>query len=241
MDCEEYRVAIAADPSESFDGGSAHSESCVACSELKAELRALDGQIGRALTIEVPELRLPELPPVSGRSAGAGDGQRRLALPGWFGLAAGVGAAIAVAWQALTPDPGSPSLAEQVLLHMDYEQSSRQVISVAVSDARLGEVLESRVSELDTGERIVSYAMSCVINGNTVPHLVVQGRAGPITLILLPEESIDAAIPLSGDSVHGVILPAGSGSVAIIGQREQQMPEIGEVGERVIDSVKWTI
>jgi hypothetical protein len=83
--------------------------------------------------------------------------------------------------------------------------------------------------------------MSCVINGNTVPHLVIQGERGPVTLILLPDETIDKAIRLSGVNVQGVILPVGSGSIAVIGEREDQLEEIGEIGRRLSETVHWNI
>lgn len=247
MDCEEYRSAIAADPGGSFEGAAGHAAGCEACRAYTAEQRALDERIGRALAIEVPELVLPELPPV----AAAGPGQvadfarprgRRFSTPAWLALAAGVAAMLVFVVRGPGPeDSYYASLAAEVLAHMDHEESSRRVTTVPVTDATLSGVLDAKVRELDTGEAIVSYAMSCVINGHVVPHLVVQGRTGPITLILMPAENVDTVVPLNGENVHGVILPADTGSIAIIGQREDQLAEIGEVGERVIDSVKWSI
>ena len=42
MNCEDYREAIAADPSESFEGGAAHVAACESCSAYRAEMQALD-------------------------------------------------------------------------------------------------------------------------------------------------------------------------------------------------------
>lgn len=248
MDCERYREAIAADPSGQFEGGGAHAASCSSCREFREEMLALDERIARALKIGTPELQVPELPPLRARGAAADrparTAPRFLSVPGWIGVAAGIAVAVIVAWSSLDTDdsaPPWPPIASQVLAHMDHEESSRRVTTVAVSDARLDQVFASRVSAFDPGPRIVSYAMPCVINGNVTPHLVVQGRTGPITLILMPQERVAAAIPLEGEHVHGVILPVGSGSVAVIGQRENQQPEIEAVAERVTDSVRWTI
>ena len=84
----------------------------------------------------------------------------------------------------------------------------------------------------------MTYARSCVINGKTVPHLVVQGESGPVTLLIMPDEKIDSAVSLVEEGVNGVILPVGDGSIAIIGEREERLDEIEE---QVIDSVTWTI
>ena len=66
MNCEQYREAIAADPSESFDGGALHSAECSACNAFKAEMQALDKKISAALEIDVPELTMPDLPSMAG-------------------------------------------------------------------------------------------------------------------------------------------------------------------------------
>ncbi|HEX7719306.1 MAG TPA: DUF3379 family protein [Woeseiaceae bacterium] len=245
MQCDDYRECIAADPSESFDGGAGHAADCVACGNYRDEIRALDERIAAALSIAVPALQLPELPSVDAGAPGSIvdlHGRRpaqRLALPAWIGIAATLAAVAFLATRMLAPELAAPSLAEQVIAHMDHEQSSRQVTSVAVPEQVLGRVIDDDVATMETGRQLVSYAMSCIINGKSAPHLVIQGVNGPVTLILMAEEQIDAAIPLAGNNVHGVIVPVGSGSIAIIGERVEQLNEIDEIGRRLVETVTW--
>jgi anti-sigma factor RsiW len=246
MKCEEYREAITADPSESFDGGSAHAAACAPCAAFRAEVRKADERIARALAIDVPELELPKLPSLADGAPSnvtvlPARGSPRSRLPAWLGVAAVLAAAAVLGVRVLTPESPSPTLAAQVIAHMDHEEASRQVTTVAVSDQALRDAIDADVSQMDQNIGLISYARTCVINGHTVPHLVVQGTSGPITLILLPDETIDNAIPLNGERVHGVILPVGSGSVAIIGQRQEQLAEVGAIGQRVVESVKWSL
>ncbi len=84
---------------------------------------------------------------------------------------------------------------------------------------------------------LITYAVSCIINGNDVPHLVVQGEHGPITILLMPHEKVAEASSIDGVSVHGIILPVGDGSIAIIGSREEQLDK---VKQNVLDSVLWS-
>jgi hypothetical protein len=245
MNCDEYRIAIAADPSESFDGGAAHAAGCEQCSNYRQEMRALDERIARALAIDVPEFRMPELPPIEAdnrRRAGASGFRpsRFRSPPLWVGLAA---AAVVAAVLVAGPERerGGQDLADQIVAHMDHEEASRRVTSVPVATQTLNQVVGGQVSGMDQDIGLITYAMSCVINGRTVPHLVIQGNRGPVTLILLPEETIDASIPLSGNNVHGVLLPVGSGSIAVIGQREDQLDEIGRIGQKLAESVEWNI
>jgi hypothetical protein len=41
--------------------------------------------------------------------------------------------------------------------------------------------------------------------------------------------------------VHGLILPVGDGSIAIIGGREDQMDEVEATGRRVAETMRWRI
>jgi hypothetical protein len=66
----------------------------------------------------------------------------------------------------------------------------------------------------------------------------VQGERGPVTILLMPHEMIDMAIQLDGQSIEGVILPLGNGSIAIIGQRDEP---IDQLRTRVTENVKWSI
>jgi hypothetical protein len=91
---------------------------------------------------------------------------------------------------------------------------------------------------MDRDVGLVTYAQSCIINGKSIPHLVIQGVHGPVTLLLMPEESVNAPVSLMGESVNGVILPHGDGSIAIIGEREER---IQDLEQKVVEAVEWSI
>jgi len=83
---------------------------------------------------------------------------------------------------------------------------------------------------------LITFAEFCTINGKDVPHLVVQGERGPITILLMPYEKVAIATPLNGVNIRGVILPVGDGSIAIIGDREESLER---VQQNVLNSVMW--
>ena len=242
MNCENYREAIAADPSESFEGGAEHVATCELCSAYKAEIRALDDTILNALAIDVPELKIPDLPPI-----GEDDNVvnlpfkrgPRFTTPAWIGIAASFALAAVIGLQ-LTGNNSEHDhlLAEEILAHLDHEPWALKVTNVAVSDESFNRVVNPSIGSMDRDVALVSYAQTCIINGRAIPHLVIQGDKGPVTLLLMPDEMVNGAVTLSGESVDGIILPHGDGSIAIIGEREER---IEELGERVVDSVEWSI
>jgi len=241
MNCEQYREAIAADPSESFDGGALHSAECSSCNAFKAEIQALDARIAAALAIDVPDLKMPELPAVTSEEKVVDLTSRRpirWTTPAWVGLAASVVLATVIGVRMINTGTEQGILAEQVIAHLDYEPGALTVTDVAVSDRRLYSVVRPTIATLDRDLGLITYAMSCKINGREVPHLVVQGEKGPVTILLMPHEMVDMPIPLEGESIEGVILPVGDGSIAIIGERGE---EIDKVGTRVTENVTWSI
>jgi hypothetical protein len=244
MNCEDYREAIAADPSESFEHGAGHAVACESCSALKAEMLALDVMIASALAIDVPQLKMPDLPRLDEdddkvvnlpfrRTA-------KLSAPTWLGIAASFVLAAVIGLQFIG-DGGAGAdqlLAEQVLAHVDHEPWALKVTNVAVSEEQFAQVVNPAIGTMDRGVGLVSYAQTCVINGMKIPHLVIQGEKGPITLLLMPNETVSGPVSLTGESVNGVILPVGNGSIAIIGERDEP---IQDLEKRVVDSVEWSI
>jgi anti-sigma factor RsiW len=237
MNCEQYKEAIAADPTGAFDGAD-HAGSCEACRAFTAEMQALDAKIARALDISVPALTMPELPPVEDDNVVSLPVTSRSRTQSWLAIAAALALAAIIGVQFMGNQAEYESLEAEILAHLDHEPGALTVTNVAVSDERLSSVVNPSVGTMDRNVGLISYAQSCVINGKTVPHLVIQGESGPITLLLMPDEMVDVARTFMGERVNGVLIPHGGGSIAIIGGNEEDLTNL----ERsVVDSVEWSI
>ena len=248
MNCEEYREAIAADPS--FDGGAGHLGQCAACQAYRSKMQAFDQTISRALALDVPELHVPELvdlpelaaPESPDFSTSTADNVvalptlRRTSLT-WFAMAATVVAAALLGVRLIGTGIQHDSLADEILAHLDHEQIALRVTDVAVTDARLSLVVPADIARMDHSAGLITYAQSCQINGRDVPHLVIQGEHGPVTILLMPDETVANPQSVQGESVNGVILPVGKGSIAIFGEREERLDGIQE---KVLKSVTWS-
>jgi hypothetical protein len=199
--------------------------------------KALELKIAKALQIDVPELRMPDLPAIDADTVSTLPARQRSLRPLWFALAATVVLAASISLRMSGMFVSHESLADEVLAHLDHEPYALRVTDIAVSDARLLRAVPASLAKFERGDALVTYAQSCVINGKTVPHLVIQGQHGPVTILLMPEEKVAELTPLDGANVHGLILPVGDGSIAIIGNREE---ELEPLRKHVVDSVTWT-
>ena len=239
MNCEEYREAISAEPT--FDGGTEHVSACVDCQAFRSEIQALDAGIKSALQINVPKLKMPDLPDIEALAASNNVAplavRRAFAKPAWFAMAATVLLAALIGIRLSGYGTSYIMLEEQVLAHVDREPGALRVTSTPVSDSRLATMVPADIASVNHDAGMITYAQSCRINGNLVPHLVIQGKRGPITIMLMPEESVSKARTFEGENVHGVIIPVGSGSIAIIGNRDEQLDN---VTQNMLDSVNWS-
>jgi hypothetical protein len=129
------------------------------------------------------------------------------------------------------------TLQEQVLAHVDHEPLALLPSTKPVSDRQLRSAVPNDVASISHDAGLITYAQSCSINGKDVPHLVIQGARGPITILLMPHEKLAEATTLDGVNIKGIILPVGDGSIAIIGDREEQLDQ---VKKNVLDSVMWS-
>lgn len=232
MNCEDYKQAIAADPS--FDGGAAHLSECASCQAYRKEMLSLDEKITTALNLSVPELHVPDLPDIDVDNVVALQPRKRNTAT-WLAIAATVVIAATLGFRMMS-DVQYESLEAEILAHLDHEPHSLVVTDRAVSDVRLAAVMPSDLSTMGHSAGLVTYAQTCDINGKSVPHLVIQGERGPVTILLLPDEKIDAAVDLSGNHIDGVLLPVGRGSIAIIGERGER---IDAISNTVRNSVMW--
>jgi anti-sigma factor RsiW len=235
MNCEDYRQTIAEDPS--YEGGEAHLSACAGCRAYRDEMRSLDRRIRRAMEISVPGLRMPELPEIDTTNVVSPPAWRRSKAPAWLAVAATVVLAAFVGLWMVGTDVSYPSLADEIVAHLDHEPYALRVTDERVSDRRLAKVVPANVASMNHDAGPITYAQTCVINGKKIPHLVVQGEHGPVTILLLPDEAIDDAVRLEGESINGVLLPVGGGSVAIIGERDEQLETIQK---NIVNSVTWS-
>lgn len=236
MNCTDIQEALTANPG--FNDESGHLQACADCQAFRTDLEALDQRIRAAMQVQVPDLVMPDLADIDTSNVATLPVRKRMTTPAWFAVAATIAVAAFVGLRSGGPEYTEYSLADEVLAHVDHEPAALLPSSTPVDDSRLQRVVPQNIASMDHEAGLITFAETCPINGNPIPHLVIQGERGPITILLLPDEKISEAISLDGENVHGSILPVGDGSVAIIGTREEQLDN---VKRSVMDSVAWDI
>ena len=246
MECRDFRREAGADPRHLGAEAAAHRDACDACAESLRRVLALDEKILAALQVPVPDSVRNGAAVVSfgrgadpdGRAARAGHAAR---LPGigprrWMALAASIAGGVLVGSLLWVSGPRA-SLAEDLVKHMVHEPQAMAVTSQGADPAEVEAVLERAGVRLRPGAATVSYANTCPFRGEKVPHLVVQTAAGPMTVMVLRHEKVTAPQDFDEGGYAGTIVPAGPGSIAVIGHAPAA--DLGQVAGLVRNAIHW--
>jgi hypothetical protein len=188
--------------------------------------------LARALEVDVPDApaRQPDAPRPQ---------LRRSALPRWAGLAAGVILVLGVVFMQLRPPGGTGSLPRDVIAHIRHEPAALVRTTEAVSPEAIERVMLAAGVTLAPTGATMSYVKLCPFRGEMVAHFVLQGAAGPVTVLLLPNEEVTSPMPVDEDGIQGTIAPLpDGGSIAIVGEPGES---IEEIQNRVADAVRWRL
>lgn len=236
MICEEASMWIGAAPGESTPELRAHLATCANCSALHAEALRLDERIHRAMQLVPPGMgavaspasgSVAVLPP---RAAPVRVAARR----GWA-LAASILLAVAAGF-LWWPAQSGPVSASELLQHVggSEEQGSWDNTAV-VPEGVLDKVLQNSGVSLERDPKSpVVYAHSCVIRGRRLPHLVILTASGPVTVVPMPGEQLEAAQDFDENGLRGVLLPLTGGAVAVIGRGQMDVQRLApDIGRRI--------
>lgn len=131
------------------------------------------------------------------------------------------------------------SLRAELVAHILHEPQSLAATPESAPPARVDAMLQRAGATLGRPVGLVSYAALCPFRGRMVAHFVVQGERSPVTVMLLPDEHVATPMPVrEGDFVGTVVPIQGGGSVAIIGQPDEDLEQIRD---RVVEAVQWRL
>jgi hypothetical protein len=160
--------------------------------------------------------------------------QRAAVRPRWASLVGSVLAGAVVGALLWSGGPGN-SLADDVLSHIKEEVPVVAAGGPAPAES-VSRVLGQGGIRLRPGAGEVVYANVCRFRGRQVPHLVLQSEGGPVTVLVLRDEPVDAAEGFTGSGFSGRIEPAGPGSIAVVAAAGADLERIAA---QVRAAVEW--
>jgi hypothetical protein len=234
--CLDVRRLVGAEPRRLDASVAEHCKSCAACANFVRETQGLEVRLERALMIEVPEgLEARIVLDASLKHA------PRIWRP-WLAAAASGLLTLALATSAyMHLHPAGEDLASAVVAHI---RNPEEVAAISpdralIHDASyVQDVMDRAGVHMQGAMDRVAYAHVCLFRGERVVHLVVQGKDGPVTILLLPHIHVGSNMPVDEAGFHGVIVPAGQGSIAIV---TNNATPVQPMEEEMVAKVQWTL
>jgi len=243
MTHDEARELIGAVPGEASAELQAHLKTCPECQAYRDQMLAFDARLRQALELDwhkiagtaPPAGPIPKPPAEATGSAPDTAGAdptapvratvtaltrkarvplTKQARPRLFAFAASVAAALVIGgvlWLSRPPE----SLAAEIVTHVEGEPHSWEKTE-PVQTEKLDAVLRKSGVNLGSGMQPVVYASSCWFRGHYVPHVVVTTKDGPVTVMILLHERVNAAQQFNEAGYSGLLVPATTGSVAVL-------------------------
>jgi Protein of unknown function (DUF3379) len=203
--CEEFRVAVGAEPTTMRTDIAAHAGLCAQCAAYQLRLQSLDRAIKAALHTRVDAF---------GRSIRPWSSARRTAWSVAAGMLLSVAFGVGI-WLSGTRS----SFADQLVAHAQGEPTALVHTLDVVPDAEVADLLQREGLRLRPGVLRVSYARGCEFHGYFAPHLVVQSDHGPVTVLVLPHERTRATLEhINTLGFDAVIVPAPRGVLVAVGR-----------------------
>ncbi|MDE1886990.1 MAG: DUF3379 family protein [Gammaproteobacteria bacterium] len=237
INCLDVRRTLGAEPQRRDAWILEHCKVCVQCAAFLKDMLALDQRVERALNIEVPkDLEARIVFRAEFRPAG-----RRRVYP-WLAAAAAVVLAVAVGvglWQYR--QNSTAMLGQALVAHVmnPDEADALDPDRPTIRDVSFVTTVLSRAGIRMNGSMDdITYARACPFRGEMVAHLVVRGRDGPVTVLLLPHIHVGQPTHFNEQGFEGVILPDDQGSIAIIANNPTPMAPIAH---EFMKMVEWSI
>lgn len=234
--CLDLRRMLMSEPQRRDAGIAEHLQDCAACTNFARDMAALDARLETAFKVPVPE-------GLEARIALDGSlKNRRRPLRSWMALAASVvmvGLLTTFAWRH--EHPSDAVLANAVVKHIENPEEADAIAPnrELIHDAAYIEgVMHTAGAGMQGGMDDVTYAQVCLFRGERVAHLVVHGANGPVTIMLLRHIHVDKSVPVDEDGFHGVIVPAGKGSIAIVTNNNTP---VQPMESELTSKVEWTL
>jgi hypothetical protein len=226
MDCEAFRLELLADPAAGGDAMGNHEAECGPCAAFAERVRRAEVLISKALRFDVAAVHT-QAEPAPKRWMGG-----RLA-----GLAAAVVVVAVLGLGRNFLNPSVDTMSADLAEHWHHESFSWVVTDQPAQTLQLTKAVAG-LALIDFDQLpTVTYAHSCFFRGKWVPHLVIQGEAGPVMVMLLPAEEIGKPMTLQvvEENLEGMVIPHGQGSIAILATEGEAMEPLQKAISRAVE------
>ncbi|UCE88557.1 MAG: DUF3379 family protein [Pseudomonadota bacterium] len=225
MNCLEYRRLMTIEPGSRDPELLEHAGKCAACATFNARLQRFEHNLGQTLAVEAPEgleSRILLRQSVKASRARRAWNQRIYAVAATMLLTVGV----VSGWMLTKYTQRVQAPLDQLVLNHIHDEEGHLHERNDVQLAELNQVVNRFGVRADALPAQVNFAHPCPMRKDKGAHLVLAGKQGPVTVLIIPGEQVRERTAVRDERFEGYILPTRYGALAIIGEHGEQLEEI---------------
>jgi Protein of unknown function (DUF3379) len=228
MNCEEFQKEVMSQPNDLRESILTHSKDCTGCAEFIVEFGVFEGHVHDALQVPIPP-SIQEKFIADNIRYRANNRLRKVS----YALAASVmfmiGVALFVNLNSL------PKLEYMIVEHIEKEPFTLTNL-MNPSSAEVKSTLASLGIQMQGSVGNIRVLKKCYLGEQLVAHFVVDGQNGPVTLLVMPNESTHTNRQIESAQLQGVILPfAKQGSIAVVGYKGEPIDTLASQAQSVFN------
>ena len=236
MNCIEFRHQLLNDPMCKAAEFYQHRDSCSACAREATLALNFENKLHEILSVAPPDglnARIILAQTLNNEKSRSGFQYQWLAaamivvvigLAGWLGF------------QWSDQKSGLSNLQTAVLNHitdeLDHLHEDRDIQTADITS-----LLTPFGARVDGSLGRVNYLGRCNIRKQAGIHIVVPGKEGSVTILLMPGEYVDAEMVVSSSRFSGRIIPTNFGSIAVVGEHGEVLDNISD---SIVRNIYWT-
>lgn len=218
MNCFEFHQRFAADPADRDSEILRHCANCPPCAAFARRVTQLDRSLRSVIAVDPPRELCAR---ILLRQTCAERKSAHARRAWWLALAAGILVVVGLVGNHGTFRQDN-ALPRAVLAHVEAEPlalSARTPMDVA----QVNEVTQAVKTRIDGTLGPISFARICQMGDSHGVHLVTRGDKGPITVLVMPNATVNERVTIRDDRYEGVIVPRAGGSIAIVGEHGESL------------------
>lgn len=223
MDDLEFRRHAHINPHSHDDEFIAYKDQCDECHKLVDELTQLDMELKNALNVDVPDdfaarIQLNQ----AYKQHTVQHKQRRH----WAWVASVVlFIGFLFTYDLIFVQAPNKALGDRVLSHVYHEldhlhEHKQQTL------AQVNTLLADFGLNLNQLFGPINYLGSCNIADVSGIHMVMRGKTGPVTVLMLPGKNVAEEYTFKDNRFNGIIMPIANGSVAVVGEKGESFESL---------------
>ncbi|ORU92430.1 MAG: hypothetical protein A6F70_02615 [Cycloclasticus sp. symbiont of Bathymodiolus heckerae] len=232
MKCNEFEFEYTVAPNEIAGDACEHLQICAQCQIFVEQESTFESQLAEVVNGATPEgLRQSLREHVRQEEKGAWRWPKAsMALAASLLLAVGL---VNINFTQEQSQVTQLPIDQLVVEHFSHDGAHSMEVSHQLDPRQLLKVSDQFGVRVTLGEHI-SFAEKCPIGDSYGLHMVYQYKGEPITIIYMPEVTLNKILPFQYAGLKGWIKPLETGSIAVLGGATIDLPE-EELAEKAIE------